>query len=422
MMRELFDVGPSAWADVFLATGAVCVAGEVIVSALAIRRPETRCDVRRGALAVLPAVAVAALLLPIWTWSIGSPVGPSNRSVEPSPEQVGQTFLSGPTDLAAPIAWGLWTAVAWAAVAAVLLARLVRQAKHLAELRRGATPVTDPAILSRFARLARRLGFTEPPLLLTSAAVRGPTAAGGSNPAVIVPPTLFGSPAADAVLAHELAHLARRDPAASAVAAVIAALLWFQPLVRWVARRCRADAEFVADEAAVRIVGDAVVLADHLARLAESRCAGRSNTSAEPPPALNSPLARRIERLLELDTEPKAGRASRAGIWAVTAALLAAACVPRLGDRPAWARPPSIEPAEPQPTPAPEPMMVRVVRLVTLPAADARKAMETRFAGNPEFRFAHDDELGVVVVVGPVGRVPAMHELLIEHDRLGKLP
>jgi beta-lactamase regulating signal transducer with metallopeptidase domain len=145
----------------------------------------------------------------------------------------------------------------------------------------------------------------------------------------------------NALLAHEAAHLERRDPHWIAAAEWIAALSAFQPLARCVVAALRRDAEFVCDDAAVRRTGDAGALARALAVLAEAfdpavrphRAAVASN---------GSPLVQRVERLVEC---ARGGRvpSSRAA-WipaalAVAAAALLAAAGPVFSAAPAAAKP-----------------------------------------------------------------------------------
>lgn len=101
-----------------------------------------------------------------------------------------------------------------------------------------------------------------------------------------------------ALLAHEAAHLERRDPLWIAAAEWMAALSAFQPLARRVVAALRRDAELICDEAAVRRTGDAGALARALAVLAEvfdpAAPARRAAVASD-----GSPLVQRVERLVE---------------------------------------------------------------------------------------------------------------------------
>ncbi len=54
-----------------------------------------------------------------------------------------------------------------------------------------------------------------------------------------------------AVMLHELAHVRRRDPLFTLLAAINKAVFWFHPLAWWLERRLAELAEFAADDAAV---------------------------------------------------------------------------------------------------------------------------------------------------------------------------
>jgi beta-lactamase regulating signal transducer with metallopeptidase domain len=105
----------------------------------------------------------------------------------------------------------------------------------------------------------------------------------------------------ETILAHELAHLRRRDPMLLVATRVVEALFFFQPLNRWARRRMQDDAEFASDAWAVRVVTSPLTLARCLARVAEWTVAGR----ALPAPAMaegrTSSLVERVRRLTNGD-------------------------------------------------------------------------------------------------------------------------
>jgi beta-lactamase regulating signal transducer with metallopeptidase domain len=54
-----------------------------------------------------------------------------------------------------------------------------------------------------------------------------------------------------AIVAHELCHVRRRDNLAAAIHMLVEALFWFYPLVWWLGRRLVAEREFACDEAVI---------------------------------------------------------------------------------------------------------------------------------------------------------------------------
>jgi WD40 repeat protein/beta-lactamase regulating signal transducer with metallopeptidase domain len=125
------------------------------------------------------------------------------------------------------------------------------------------------------------------------------------------------------VLAHELAHVRRRDFLAGLAAELAVCLCWFHPLVRWLAGRLRLEQEYAADARAAA-AGGAMDYVWCLARLALDQGAGRGS----PAPAL---WRRRPEILRRIDML----RRNRDGLpsplrWhtaSAVVALAAAACV-----------------------------------------------------------------------------------------------
>lgn len=70
-------------------------------------------------------------------------------------------------------------------------------------------------------------------------------------------------------LAHELAHLARRDPVWLGVGSLIERVFWIQPLDRVANRPIATSVEFLCDDWAVHRTGSGVPLARCLAQVAE---------------------------------------------------------------------------------------------------------------------------------------------------------
>jgi hypothetical protein len=141
------------------------------------------------------------------------------------------------------------------------------------------------------------------------------------------------------LIAHEIAHLERRDPLWFAATEIIASLSAFQPLVRLVVRAFRRDVELICDEAAVRRTNDQHSLISALALLA-SPFDPRSPLRGAATAYDGSPLVGRAERIATLDVDPSPAPARRplAVAVAVAVAILCAfpvvSAAPRLTDFP----------------------------------------------------------------------------------------
>ena len=114
----------------------------------------------------------------------------------------------------------------------------------------------------REARLLRRLqqadgGHVNVALALTDQAF-GPGTAGSLSPVIVWPREMSGRLTDEemtAVLAHELAHVRRRDGVTAALFRLTEALFWFHPLVWWIGRRLEIERERACDEAVLRSGG-----------------------------------------------------------------------------------------------------------------------------------------------------------------------
>ena len=117
----------------------------------------------------------------------------------------------------------------------------------------------------------------------------------------------------ESILAHELAHLVRRDPSWLTAARVIEAIFFFQPLNILARRRLQESAEFASDAWASTRVARPLDLAHCLARVAEWTIAA----PRLPVPAMaerrGPVLVRRVERLTtgRVVNEGTPGRALR---------------------------------------------------------------------------------------------------------------
>ena len=116
------------------------------------------------------------------------------------------------------------------------------------------------------------------------------------------------------LLAHELGHLAARDPVWLAIASSLSRLAPFQPLNGWAITQLRAACEEAADDFSVRVAGDPVPLARALTRLASTRWVLPAGVAAS-----SSPVVVRVSRLLG-DPPPAPWRRSRR--WLAAAAAL----------------------------------------------------------------------------------------------------
>jgi beta-lactamase regulating signal transducer with metallopeptidase domain/protocatechuate 3,4-dioxygenase beta subunit len=144
-----------------------------------------------------------------------------------------------------------------------VLRLLVLASRSRRWLRGNSTPVTDPALLATLATLADRLGVRRLPLLLTAPDIALPMVIGLRRPAIVLPlpERLIGftEEATTLMLAHELAHLRRRDLAWNWLSTVVRIVFFFHPLVYLARREEEMAREMACDSLALEAVGAPVV-------------------------------------------------------------------------------------------------------------------------------------------------------------------
>ena len=115
----------------------------------------------------------------------------------------------------------------WIGGAAIFLALSGRQWLYWARVARRATPATDPALTKFHPRIAFSPFASEPMVV------------GLFRPTILLPVGYveeLDAKETEAMFAHELEHVRRRDNLTAALTEVVCALFWFSPL-HWVSRR-----------------------------------------------------------------------------------------------------------------------------------------------------------------------------------------
>ena len=105
-------------------------------------------------------------------------------------------------------------------------------------------------------RAASPLPLNLPIPVLTSSARLEPGVFGVFRPFLLLPDGLrehLTPPQFEAIVAHELCHVRRRDNLSSAIQMVVEALFWFDPVVWWIQSRLVEERERACDEAVLRM-------------------------------------------------------------------------------------------------------------------------------------------------------------------------
>jgi Zn-dependent protease with chaperone function len=239
---------------------------------------------------------------------------------------------ASPAPVAPPrwrIPWREWSErgmLAWSVFALAVLALFAFLWWRLSQRLRGRVELGEGELRETLDRLqplafprGRRVRLFVAPELAT------PVSLGFLNPTICVPPralTELSPDEQESMLAHELAHLMRRDPLWLSAAWLVERVFFFQPLNRIARSELHGVAELRCDDWAARRTGNRLALASCLARIAEwvvgaprslpaTSMAGSHGTAR---------LTQRIERLLEDDEAPLDERGPR---WAPPAAAFA---------------------------------------------------------------------------------------------------
>ena len=311
--------------------------------ALVVGRISARPEVAHVAWLVVLLRLVAPPLVPVGLPLLSAPPEPGSATgavdvaaLNAAAGRVGATGLSLETAL-------LFVWLGGAVLVGLIAVARVLRFRRLARLR---GQPADATLVARVENLARRMGLPSTPrVILLDATVSPMLWAAGGKPNLVLPTALLGRLGAvqlDALLAHELAHLSRRDHWARFAELAAKALYWWHPVTWWAARRMRRAEELCCDEAVARI------LPGHRRAYADCLLATIRFLANRPSPklALASGLGNLREmkgRLTMILTAPPRRRLSIA-----TRALLAASAVAAIGVFPALV-PQASATAEPPP-------------------------------------------------------------------------
>ena len=238
--------------------------------------------------------------------------------------------------------------ILWIAYATVVLVR-VRQATRRARRDLGPRSELGDEDSERFRAVLARMSHTRTVQFMVSEAVTSPVALGAND--ITIPRRLLTDLSREdqcSVVAHEVAHLIRRDPQWLLAAATVESLFFFQPLHRLVRTHWQDNAEYLCDAMVARQHGMALELARALTCVAQWLDGDGDRALLAPALAESSTsLVGRVRALLD-DPDHRRLRASRgaavaytsaaalSGLFALPAAVLTVAPVTAPGSVRGW--------------------------------------------------------------------------------------
>jgi bla regulator protein BlaR1 len=215
-----------------------------------------------------------------------------------------------------------WVALGYLLTVIVLTARTVIYLGRVYWLRRGLEPV-DRFIEEQFQRLCNALVPGKKVGIFLSANISSPMVTGIFKPIVLLPlqiTTSLDAVQLEAILIHELHHIARRDFLFNLLQSVMETLLFFHPFSWWLSSEIRKEREFCCDDYVVARTGDPLRYAKALFMLEEQRQhRGLQAVMASGPN--HTTLLTRIKRITTMKNE----QMKSSGVWAFGATILGAA-------------------------------------------------------------------------------------------------
>jgi bla regulator protein BlaR1 len=260
--------------------------------------------------------SASSLLLSI-AWSTGDPVSLVGRQHRMF-HLVGS---SNPffTDLSV---WFGALGILWILGAAIFFVIWFRRHRGMMrELYRGirVTRGTDFELLQQ---LKQQMGIRRPVELMESESFAQPGVCGVWRPVIVFPVSMaatLGRAELEAVMVHELAHIARWDNLISNAQMVVNSLLWFHPLVWWIDRRMLAERERACDDHVLASCKASKVYASGLLKVVrfgvQLRVAGISCVSG-------SDLKTRIQHIVSGRSAPRFSLAHKLVVTALIGLML----------------------------------------------------------------------------------------------------
>jgi len=183
--------------------------------------------------------------------------------------------------------------------AAALLIVLILAVLRLLALRAKASVLVEPTWLTALAHAQRRMDFKHGTALLTSRELHSPISWGVLRPIILLnEEALEATGEAEAIIAHELAHVRGLDWAKLLLARIVTAIFWFNPLAWMLAREAHQLREETADDAVLASDVPGTDYAQLLVGVARHDCKGLLLGAHGVAPSKSS-LARRVRRVLD---------------------------------------------------------------------------------------------------------------------------
>lgn len=244
------------------------------------------------------------------TWQATEPwaasAAPSEQSVQGPPihETPTETRLSMLSALEESFSHNLpLIATLWFLGAMVFLLKMLSSISYIYYLKSRMNFPADGEWLDLLETLLKKSGIGKQVSLLESALVRTPQMLGFVKPAILFPLGMINRLPAEeveAILAHELAHIARHDYFFNILQGMVETLFYYHPAVWWLSAVIRTERESAADEKAIQLTGDPFTYAKALVTVQEMGTFPLSPSLAFAGHRYKSQFLLRIQRILNI--------------------------------------------------------------------------------------------------------------------------
>lgn len=142
----------------------------------------------------------------------------------------------------------------WLAGVLLLAAKTVYDQLRLKQALRTGRKIDTPYLSAVFHETKQQLGVKQTVQFVASERIPGPAVVGFNKPAIVISPSLLITLQKDQlqyILAHEFAHIQRRDVAVNWLMHIILIIHWFNPLLWLAVHKARQDQEMACDACAL---------------------------------------------------------------------------------------------------------------------------------------------------------------------------
>ena len=191
-----------------------------------------------------------------------APSKPPKYSIVAAPSEPRNAVVRAPRETA----WPAIAAAFYAMITLFFFARLLVGMRLGKRLERAAKPIEDARASAIAAAASRAAGLRVAPRLAESEMLSVPLTLGLRDSVILFPVEWRDWEAGEleAVLAHEISHVARRDALVQRLALIHRAVFWFSPLAWWLDRHLADLSEQASDEAALENGADRTRYAETL--------------------------------------------------------------------------------------------------------------------------------------------------------------